>query len=182
MKRFTKYFALIIAIIAVTFSAVNAQSYSVGSSKSIEQQVYKKLRGMLYNSVFDHITFEVKGNTVILEGKVISLGAKSEAAAAVKRVDGVARVVNNIDELPPLPSDDRIRRAALQTFASHGLGRYFSEINPEVRIVVERGRITLEGFVYGVGDRNALNVYAHGIPGVFEVTNNLIIGKDTRRS
>ena len=182
MKRITRYLALIIAIIAIGLSAANAQSYSVRSSKTIEQQVYKKLRGMIHNGVFDHIAFQVNGSTVILDGKVNSLGAKSEAASVVKRVEGVTRVVNNIEELPPSPYDDRIRRAALRAFESGGLGRYFWEINPDVRIIVERGRITLEGFVYNSGDRNAMNIYANGIPGVFQVTNNLIVGKDTRRS
>jgi hyperosmotically inducible periplasmic protein len=182
MKRISTYFALILTVITVGFSTADAQSYAARSQKSVEQQVYKKLRGMLHNGVFDHITFQVNGSTVILDGKVNSLGAKSEAAAVVKRVEGVTRVVNNIDELPPSPYDDRIRREALRTFASHGLGGYFWEINPDVRIIVERGRITLEGFVHSTGDRNAMNIYANGITGVFEVTNNLRVGRDTRRS
>jgi osmotically-inducible protein OsmY len=184
MKRITTYTALIIAILAVSLTAVSAQSFSAASrsSSTIERDVHKKLRGMIYNSVFDHITFEVNGSTVVLSGKVISLGAKGEAASAVKRVAGVSRVVNQIEELPPSPSDDRIRRAAIRTFASSGLGRYFSEINPDVRIIVDRGRITLEGYVSGSGDYNSMKIYANGIPGVFQVTNNLVIGKDTRRS
>jgi osmotically-inducible protein OsmY len=184
MKRISTYTALIIAIFTLSLTVVSAQSFSAAnrSSSSIERDVNKKLRGMIRNTVFDHITFEVDGSTVVLGGKVISLGAKSEAASAVKRVAGVSHVVNNIEELSPSPSDARIRRDALRTFASSGLGRYFSEINPEVRIIVDRGRITLEGFVSGSGDYNSMNIYANGIPGVFQVTNNLVIGKDTRRS
>ena len=184
MKRSTTYTALIIAVLALSLTAVSAQSFSAAnrSSSTIERDVHKKLRGMLRNGIFDHITFEVDGSTVVLGGKVISLGARSEAAAAVKRVAGVSHVINQIEELPPSPSDDRIRRAALRTFSSAGLDRYLSERNPEVRIIVDRGRITLEGFVSGSGDYNSMNIFANGIPGVFKVTNNLVIGKDTRRS
>ncbi len=152
------------------------------SSVAIEQQVYKKLRRLPNYGVFDHITFRVNGSTVVLDGKVNSLGTRSSAAAEVKRIAGVTQVVNNIDQLPPSPMDDRIRRAALRTFAQHGLGGYFWEVNPDVRIIVERGRITLEGFVMNSGDYHRMNIYANGISGVFEVTNNLIVGRDSRRA
>lgn len=184
MRRFRNFIALTIAIAAVAVAGVSAQSFSggrVGSEKTIEQQVFKKLLTLPRYGVFDHLTFQVNGSTVVLGGKVISLGTKSSAESVVKRIPGVSQVINNIDELPPSPYDDRIRRQALQTFANKGLYRYLWEPNPQVRIIVDGGRITLEGYVSNSGDRNLFNVYAHGIAGTFDIQNNLIVGRDARR-
>ena len=131
--------------------------------------------------VFVHIAFQVIGGTVTLHGKVYSLSTKNQAARFVKDVAGVTNVVNNIQDLPPSPMDDRIRREALRTFASRGLSRYFWENRPDVRIIVDHGHVTLEGYVINSGDSNALNIYANGISGVFSVTNNLIVGKEIYR-
>jgi len=168
----------IIAVIGVSVIGVNAQNYAAKATpRSVEEQVYKRLLYVTDYSVFDHITYQIKGSSVILGGKVYSLGTSRRAAAAVKDIPGVSEVVNNIDELPPSPIDDRIRREAYASFVSRGPARYFSEIGPDVRIIVERGRITLEGYVTYESDKNLLNILANGVSGAFGVTNNLVVGK-----
>lgn len=185
MRKLKNFLTLSIAIIALSFVTASAQSYSTSSQKpgrSIEQQIYKKLRGLPYYGVFDNITFQVSGSNVILGGKVYTLGTKRDAVAAVREIPGVSQVINNIDELPPSPYDDRIRRQAFLEFTNRGPGQYFSTINPDVRIIVEHGRIILEGFVTRQSDADTLNILANGINGVFKVTNNLVVGRDLRRS
>lgn len=184
MKHFRNFIALTIALAAFSVAGVSAQSFSgdrVRSERTLEQEIFKKLLTLPRYGVFDHLTYQINGSTVTLGGNTISLGTKSGAESVVKRIPGVTRVVNNINELPPSPYDDRIRRQALQTFASKGLYRYLWEPNPQVRIIVDGGRIALEGYVSNSGDRNLFNIYAHGIPGTFEVKNNLIVGRDARR-
>jgi osmotically-inducible protein OsmY len=51
-------------------------------------------------------------------------------------------------------------------------------VNPSVRLIVDRGNVSLEGYVANRGDYNTMNVLAHGVPGVFSVTNNLVIDND----
>ena len=184
MNTLKKYLALSAAIIAISFTTTNALEASNVDrrpERTLEQQIYRKLIYLPYYNVFDHITFQLNGDTVVLNGKVNSLGTKRDAASAIKNLPGVGKVINNIEELPPSPYDNRIRREALLTFASHGPGQYFSEINPDVRIIVENGRITLEGYVWQSGDSNLLNVLANGISGVFSVQNNLVVGRDAMR-
>jgi len=181
MRSFRNFLALITAIIALSVVGVNAQGNSGGkkqSGKTIEQQIFKKLIGLPRYGVFDHITFKVNGSTVVLDGEVNSLGTRRAAESAVKDIPGVASVVNNIKDLPPSPYDDRIRLQALRTFENNGLGRYLYSLDPEIRIIVKGGRITLEGYVANEGDYNRLTIYANGISGVFSVTNNLIVGKN----
>ncbi|MBK7393910.1 MAG: BON domain-containing protein [Chloracidobacterium sp.] len=180
MKKITSVFALIFTFAALSVLSVTAQSFAPRASVTpltLEQKANKELRKLPRYSVFDYIEVEVNGSTVTLTGKVCSLGTKNQAANFIKDIDGVREVINNIDELPPSSFDNRIRREAYHTFTNRGPGQYFSEINPDVRIIVERGRITLEGFVYRKADSDTLNILANGIDGVFQVTNNLIVGK-----
>ncbi len=184
MNRITKFFTLATAIFAFSFVNVNAQNFILhvsGADRSIEQQVFKKILQLPRYGVFDFINFKVENGTVILDGKTISLGTRKGAENVVKRIPGVVSVVNNIEELPLSSFDDTIRRQLLTTFASSGLGRYFHSIRPDVRLIVDRGRVTLEGYVSNTGDYHSMNIYAHGIPGVFSVQNNLIVGEDVRR-
>ncbi len=183
MNKFRSFFALIIAITALSIVNVNAQRFSgkTKPARSLEQQIFNKLVNVTDYGVFDFISFEINGGTVTLNGKINSLGTKGRAASAIKDLPGVTRVVNNIEYLPPSSFDDAIRRRMLRTFTERGPSQYFSEIRPEVRIIVENGRVTLEGYVYTSGDRNTLNILANGVNGVFHVQNNLIVGKPADR-
>lgn len=184
MRSLKKYFALSFAIIALSFVGVSAKSVAPASSKptkTVEQQISKKLLSLPRYGVFDHITYQVSGSTVTLGGKVITLGTKDMAARVVKDIPGITNVINNIEELPVGGFDERIRRQAYATFVNRGPAQYFATINPDVRIIVERGHITLEGYVVHQSDSNTLNILANGVSGVFSVKNNLIVGRDSSR-
>lgn len=184
MKNLKLFLALSIAILAssvVTIGQNYASNVTI-SPQTIAREAYKKIRYLPYYDVFDNITVSVSGSTVTLGGKVHSLSTRKQAERVVEDIPGVTQVINNIDNLPPSPMDDRIRRAAYLTFIDRGPGQYFSDLNPDVRIIVENGRITLEGFVTRKSDSDTLNILANGISGVFEVTNNIVVGRDSRRS
>lgn len=180
MRKIRSLLFVAVAFIGISAIGVNAQgggATSLQSPKTIAQKAHSALRGLPRYGVFDNITIDVQGSTVILGGKVITLGTKDAAARAVKDIPGVTEVVNNIDELPPSSFDNRIRREAYRTFVSRGPGQYFPDLNPDVRIIVENGQITLEGYVSSDGDRNMLNILANGVSGAFKVTNNLVVGR-----
>jgi hyperosmotically inducible protein len=90
-------------------------------------------------------------------------------------------VVNNIQVLPLSSFDDSIRLRTLRTLQSGGsLYRYFLGASPSVKIIVDRGNVTLEGFVVNRGDYNLANILANGVSGVFSVRNNLVVEKELR--
>lgn len=184
MKNISRFIAMAFAVAIFSFVDVGAQSFAprtaAVSDRNIEQQVFRKILNLPRYSVFDFINFKVENGTVILGGKTLSLGTRRDAASAVKRIPGVVNVVNNIDELPPSGMDNTIRKQLLNTYSMYSLDRYLHPIRPDVRIIVDHGRVTLEGYVANRGDFNAMNILAHGVPGVFKVQNNLIIGKDQR--
>src|SRR5262249_39089935 len=101
---------------------------------------------------------------------------KSDAERAVKRIPGVTNVVNNINVLPLSSLDNRIRVQTYRAiFGYAGLYRYAMGANPSVHIIVNNGHVTLKGVVANQGDKNIANIRANGVPGVFSVTNDLLV-------
>ncbi len=168
-----------IAIIAIAASSVAAQAPSGADSVVLENKIQKQLRKLPYYGVFDHIAFEVKGDQVVLYGKVLNAINRKHAESYVEDVDGVSSVDNRIEVLPPSSFDDSIRRRTVRAFVNSGsIYRYLQGPNPSVRIIVDGGRLSLEGVVGSSGDVRFANIIAQGIPGVFEVTNNLTVDRD----
>ncbi len=156
----------------------SAQSTEYSQSR-LERQVRREILRLPYYGVFDAIGYDLNGGTVTLTGAVVRPLTKQEAGEAVRDIDGVSNVVNNIEVLPLSPNDDRIRQRVFRTLSNQGgLYRYFLGANPSIRIVVKNGRVTLEGFVDSRGDSNRANILTRGIPGIFGVTNNLkVVGE-----
>ena len=195
--KYTKLFLLFtLAIIMTAVTENSAQIYGGKKSKEqdtqtsvatlpsgeMERVIFKALIRLPRYEVFDHIAFKVDGSTVTLQGKVLNAVNKKDAERSVKKVAGVANVVNNIKVLPPSPFDDSIRRRTLRTIAqSGGLFRYFQGVNPSVRIIVDGGHVELEGFVANRADSDLMNILANGVSNVFSVKNNLIVEKEIAR-
>jgi hypothetical protein len=181
-----KFLFAAVAFAAFAGMSVNAQSFAGGrrptNMRTLEDRIFKEIITLPRYGVFDHITFQVSGNTVILGGNVNSLGTKRSAENAVRRIPGVERVINNIRNLPPSGFDNQIRRQLVREFGRHGsVYRYLQGPNPSVRLIVDRGHVSLEGYVSNRSDAGLINVIANGIPGVFSVRNNLIVESDRVR-
>ena len=156
----------------------------VSASDPVEAKIAKEVRHELlmlpWYSLFDDLEFSVTGRTVTLNGFVTSEHAvtKSDAENAVKHIEGVEKVINNIQVLPPSPLDTQVREQAYAALNRTGsLSRYFWEAAPSIHIIVKNQRITLAGFVNSEGDKNLATLAVNGIPGVFAVTNELRVVK-----
>jgi len=169
--KFTLAFALT-ALAAPAFLLADA-----GGSKpenSLANKVRHELVMLPYYNVFDSLSYQVEGNTVTLSGEVTRPVLKSDAERAVKHVEGVQNVVNNIKVLPLSPFDNQIRRATYRAIFSYAsLYRYALGTLPSIHIIVENGHVTLEGVVDNEADKNIAYIRANGVPGVFSVTNDL---------
>lgn len=146
----------------------------------LTEQVGHKLAMIPYYSVFDILAFKVDGDTVTLMGQVRRPIIKDDAESSVKKIEGVQKVVDNIEVLPPSPNDDRIRRATYRSIYSFApLQPYALGVNPGIHIIVKNGDITLEGVVTSQADKDAANLRARLVPGTFSVTNNLRVEKSS---
>jgi osmotically-inducible protein OsmY len=132
-----------------------------------------------YYGVFDSLEFIVQGRTVILLGQVVNPILKPDAERSVKKIEGVEKVVNNIQVLVPGPMDDSIRRAVYRAIYNYGPFFRYSEdkVNPPIRIIVQNARVTLEGVVDTETDKNLCTLRVNQIPSVLSVTNNLRVAK-----
>ncbi len=152
-----------------------------GSPKS-DERLIKEVRHELvmlpYYSVFDDLSYKVEGGTVTLFGAVTRPTLKSDAENAVKKIEGVERVVNNIEVLPPSPNDDSIRRAVYRAIYSQpGLDTYSLRAVPTIHIIVKNGNVTLTGAVANQGDKDRAGIAANGVSGAFSVTNNIQVDR-----
>src|SRR5258707_5511594 len=71
----------------------------------ITREVHHELVMLPYYGVFDNLAYRVDGSTVSLFGQVTRPTLKSDAEKAVKSIEGVERVINNIQVLPLSPMD-----------------------------------------------------------------------------
>lgn len=178
MKTLKGNLLSIVAALAIASSvAVAAPSETeMTAGQRGNEQVRKQLVTLPYYGVFDNLAFQREGGTVTLYGQVVRPTTRSSAESRVKNLKGVERVVNNIEVLPLSRFDDDIRlRSYRAVFNAGGLYRYALGANPDIHIIVNRGRVTLEGVVATQGDGNLAYIAARGVSGVFEVTNNLRI-------
>jgi len=139
------------------------------------REVRHQLVTLPYYGVFDDLGFQVDGTTVTLVGQVTQPVLKDDAGRAVKRVEGVTNVVNNIEVLPLSPNDDNIRRGVYRAiYGDPNIAtRYGFQAVPSIHIIVKNGNVRLEGVVANEMDRNLVGIRANGVPGAFHVQNDL---------
>jgi hyperosmotically inducible protein len=147
---------------------------SAHSDEVIKREVGHELALLPWYSVFDNLSYSVSGYKVTLMGQVVRPSLKDDAEAAVKHIEGVESVDDKIEVLPLSPNDDQIRRAEFRTIYSKPTLQRYAEGNvQQIHIIVKNGNVTLEGAVASQADKDAANLYANTVPGVFSVTNNL---------
>jgi hyperosmotically inducible periplasmic protein len=155
--------------------SANAQR-ETKANQNLVREVRHQLLLLPYYSVFDNLAYKVDGDHVTLEGQVVRPTLKSDAEAAVKSIEGVSGVTNNIEALPPSPMDDQLRRALYRAiYGDASLSKYSWSSVASIHIIVKNGNVTLEGVVDNETDKNLAGIRANGVPNVFSVKNNLVV-------
>jgi hyperosmotically inducible protein len=125
-------------------------------------------------TAFNAITLGVQNGVVTLGGTAYGPADKDSALSLVSNYPGVKDVVDNIDVAPLSPMDDRLRiELARAVYGAPQLNRYALDPEKPIRITVVNGKATLSGVVDSKGDKDIAYIRATGVPGVFQVTNNL---------
>jgi len=179
MKSLIRFCGLLTAVLVfgvVAATTLNANTAVRSQAEEIRHQIVMSP----YYGVFDWIDVERPSAVeVVLQGQVREPYAKSDIESRVRKIEGVAKVVNKIEVLPVSTSDDAIRVATYRAIFRYNspLFRYSRPINPSIHILVKNGRVTLKGVVSDTGDRQLAFFAARYVPGVFEVNNELTVGK-----
>jgi hyperosmotically inducible periplasmic protein len=172
---------LIFSMAAIASAAVQDNPATGALDQKSLTRIYKEVRHELvmlpYYGVFDNLSYKVDTDgTVTLLGQVARPTLKSDAENVVKRIEGVTKVVNNIEVLPTSFNDDRIRRATYRAiYGNSVLSQYQLRAVPPIHIIVKNGNVTLEGVVARAMDKQIAGMQANTVNGVFSVTNNLVV-------
>jgi hyperosmotically inducible protein len=190
MKHFAGFIAIAVILPAMAFGQAAASSGNTAASTNstsqrqtlndqalqrITTEVRHQLVMLPFYSVFDNLQYEVTPDgTVTLMGQVLDPTLKPDAERVTKKVEGVERVVNNIEVLPTSPNDDRIRRAVYRAiYGNDVLAPYSLRAVPPIHIIVKNGNVTLTGVVARQMDKQIAEMQTKSVPGVFSVQDQL---------
>jgi len=178
MKSHFRLLLLVLLLVAPVLAQDQQSAVSPKAEERIQREVRHQLVMLPRLSVFDNLAYKVDGYNVTLLGTVSNPVNKSDAENAVKRIEGVEKVDNQIEVLPPSPMDDRLRlRLYRAIYGYPPLQKYALPVIKPIRIIVKGGHVTLEGVVDNEGDKTIAGIRARGVPGSFSVTNNLVVAK-----
>jgi hyperosmotically inducible protein len=181
MKEMWKFFVVLsfaFALLAIGQGAQLVFAQAAMPTNPAQVRIQKEVRHELlmlpYFTVFDNIGFQVDGDTVTLIGDVTQPVLKSSAENVVKHIEGVGQVVNKINVLPPAPMDSQSRVALYRAiYGFPALEKYAMGVQKPIRIIVNMGKVMLEGVVDTQADKDMVGLRANTVPGIFSVTNNL---------
>jgi hyperosmotically inducible protein len=165
-------------------SRLESRPRAEGEARNLDyltKEIRKELVTLPFFGVFDWFEYKVEPDgTVYLAGQVTRPTLKKDAQRRVERVEGVDRVINQVEVLPLSPNDERLRRAVFRELFNFNspLFRYGQQPVPPIHIIVNRGRLVLKGVVANKGDSDLANIKARGVPGLFEVRNELKVERD----
>ena len=163
------------AVLAIP-AFVFASAPNVRPAGSLEDQVRHELNMLPYYGVFDDISFRVDGDKVTLTGEVWQPVLKLQTEGAIKNIEGVRQVDDQIEVLPLSNFDDQIRFSAYRAIYGFGpLSRYRLGTHPAIHIIVKNGNMTLRGVVANKMDSEMAFLRANGVHGAFSVKNELRI-------
>src|SRR5260370_2498321 len=141
-------------IITIFFSVATlglAQDRSQPSAKSqdrITREVRHELLMLPWFGVFDNIAFKVDGSTVTLLGQVVRPSLKSDAENALKHIEGVEKVDNQIEVLPASSMDDQLRLLLYRAIYGYPpLEKYALGVQKPIRIMVTNRHLAFEAAV-----------------------------------
>lgn len=153
----------------------NANSEEAKAS-TLSHEIYHQLNVLPFYSVFDTIAFTLHGPTVVLTGQVVRPTLKASAEAAVRSLDGVGAVINQIEVLPASPADDELRNAVYRAiYEDSTLQQYAVHTVPPIHIIVKNGNVTLEGIVHSPQDKHVAAARAGAVPNVRSLKDNLVV-------
>ncbi len=153
-------------------------SVPADKTMDISQQIRHEIALLPYTGIWDWVEADLQADgSLVLRGDVTRPSTKTDAAFRVSRIEGLARVTNEIRILPLSPADDSIRIGVYRSLFNRNstLSGYALGANPSIHIIVDNGRVTLKGVVANAMDKQLAGIAANGVFGVFSVENDLAV-------
>jgi hyperosmotically inducible protein len=174
---FARLAAASLVLLAMTTPAL-AQRDNLQVFRDVERQVLR----YPHFTIFDSVSAEIDDGVLTLTGKVTMPYKRTDIERRVAAIEGVREIRNRIDVLPVSQFDDELRfLIARAIYTNPAFRGYGSMVNPPIHIIVERGRVTLEGVVNNNVDRMLVRSIAGSFP-AFEIRNELKTEAEVRRA
>ena len=160
----------------VGIAAESSRSSDGRMSMMISDEVRHQLLLLSNYGIFDWIECEINADrSATLRGQVTRPTLKADAENALRKIEGIPGINNQIEVLPLSTGDDKIRIAVYRSIFRYDgpLFRYATQSVPPIHIIVNNGRVTLKGVVASKADSQQALMAANGVSGVFEVKNEL---------
>lgn len=130
--------------------------------------------------VFDSVSLGVADGVVTLAGSVREPYRKDDIDERVAGLSGVRAIENRIEVQPLSLLDDRLRAELVRNiYGSDLFSSYAAWANPPIRIVVDRGHVTLTGCVNSEVERQLAGAIARGTL-AFGVDNRILLEAERR--
>lgn len=172
MTRITRLLTAGLLAFALAGTA-RAEDFTERKDFQIFQGVARQVQQYVNFTVFDSVDATIQDGVVTLTGRVTMPFKVDDLTRRVSRVEGVRKVDNRIQVLPASRFDDELRlRIARAIYGNPSFWHYASMANPPIHIVVEQGRVKLEGTVNNHVERMLAQSLAIGF-GEFSVENRL---------
>jgi hyperosmotically inducible protein len=170
------------AAVALLVAPAAASAQMTLRDRAVFDKIAEQVNRYTQYTIFDSISASVEDGRVVLSGWVTMPYKRDDLEQRVRRVDGVETVENGIRVLPVSIFDDQLRfRIARAIYGNSSFWQYASMVNPPIHIVVNRGRVSLEGVVNSNVERMLARSLATGF-GEFEVTSLLRTDAEVRES
>ena len=161
----------------VTALVVLAAAVPAGAGQKENLQVFRDVQKQVLQyphfTIFDSVNAQIDNGTVTLTGKVTMPYKRNDIERRVRKLASVQQVNNQIGVLPVSKFDDDLRfQLARAIYSNPNFRPFASMVNPPIHIIVEHGRVTLEGVVNSQVDRMLARSIATGFLS-FDVKNEL---------
>jgi hyperosmotically inducible protein len=152
---------MLVALLAAVSGMGQDHKWAGRTLDNFEWSIHEKLADLPSYGVFDSVRFEVAGKVVTLSGQVVKENLKHNAERMVAQVNGVEKVMNQIEVLPSSRRDDALRMNVYRAiYEKQPLGKYEALASPPIHIIVKDGWVTLEGVVDSEAERSAVRLRA----------------------
>jgi hyperosmotically inducible periplasmic protein len=149
------------ALLVAHYALAQEHVWAGRTLNDLEWSIHEKLAVLPFRGVFDTLDFEVRGKTVTLSGQVLKESVKQNAERAIRQLNGVESVVNQIEVLPSSRRDDALRMNVYRAiYEGQPLEKYGTRAAPPIHIIVKNGWVTLEGVVDSDADRSMVHLQA----------------------
>ncbi len=182
MKGHLKSLVLTSALVLAGTAGAATTTNQTSTDSEIANKVAHEVRMYSRYTIWDNINLRVNDGNVELQGQVSQPFKSKDLERLAQSVPGVQSVSNQLEVLPLSPFDDELRlRVARSIYRDASLSRYAIQAVPPIHIIVNNGRVTLEGVVNNELEKNVAGVRASSAGLSFgPVTNNLRMENPSR--